>query len=129
MGSDSTPVLIQSITPITTNPATNFTTNTAQRTTLKQQSVGENSNATTKQPSSPKTASRTASLPLTEDDSKVQITESTYIDQILNTSKNILDPDLFSLELEEITDCYQQSIYVFFLVSFFFELIQIEKVF
>jgi hypothetical protein len=47
----------------------------------------------------------------------IQITESEYIDQILNTSKDFLDPNLFSLELEEINDCYRQSIYVYFLVS------------
>lgn len=90
-----------------TNPATNITISTPSK-TIKQQSVGD-------QPASPRTASRTTSLPL--DVNNVQITESGYVEQILQTSKDVLDPNLFALELDEIADCYNQSIYVFFLVS------------
>lgn len=86
-------------------------TSTPSKTT-KQQSVGDN-----QQPTSTRAANRTSSLPLNVD--SIQIAESDYIKQILQTSKDFLDPNLFALEIEEINDCYNQSIHVFFLVSYY----------
>lgn len=114
------PTTIQSTIPSTIKS----TINTAQRntTTPKQQSIVDSTSCVNtlanQPPLSPRSAAnRTTSLPITSDN--IQITESNYIEQIINTSKDVIDPNLFSLELDEISDCYHQSIYVFFLVSTF----------
>ena len=124
MGNETvTPVTISSTTPSslssTVSAAAGAAIGTAQRsTTPKQQSVGDSSSTGLNQPpaSPARPASRTTSLPLSVDND-VQITESEYIERIQSINKDILDPSLFSLELEEISDCYHQSIHVFFLVS------------
>ena len=118
--SDATPLTISSTTQPTATSLTTIST-TQRSTTPKQQSVcnATISNATSQLNQQQKPANRTTSLPLSVDANSIQITESNYIEQILSTSKDFLDPNLFALELDEIKDCYHQSMYVFFLVSYY----------